>query len=100
MVYEYTSRFPKDEQFMLAAQMKRSAISVSSNIAEGFGRKTAPDKEHFYVMAAGSLTELENQILLSSELGYDESDLSQPLLKQTESVGQLLNGLLRAHRSH
>lgn len=98
LIYEYTRQFPKDEQFVLTPQMRRAAISITSNIAEGFGRKTSRDKEHFYIMAAGSLTELENQIFISQSLGYDANKNTDELLRQTVSVGQLINGLLRAHR--
>lgn len=80
--------------------MKRASISVSSNIAEGFGRKSAKDKEHFYVMAYGSLTELENQVLLCVELGFAVDYETDYLLEQMKSVGQLINGLLRAHRKN
>jgi four helix bundle protein len=99
LTYEYTNRFPSAEQYALTSQMRRAAISVSSNIAEGFGRKTARDKEHFYVMAYGSLAELENQILISKELNYGDQNKVPELLHQIKSEGQLINGLLRAHRS-
>lgn len=98
LTYNYTKLFPNEEKYVLSSQMRRAAISINSNIAEGFGRKTNKDKEHFYVMAYGSLTELENQILLSVELGYDNAEKSKEILSQIVSVGQLINGLLRAHR--
>lgn len=97
-VYELTGNFPKEEQYVLTAQMRRAAISVTSNIAEGFGRKTSKDKEHFYVMANGSLAELENQVLLAESLGYFNESHVLKAQKQLSGTGQLLNGLLRAHR--
>lgn len=96
LIYNTTEEFPGHEKFVLSSQMRRAALSITSNIAEGFGRKTAKDKEHFYVMAAGSLTELENQVLIASSLGYIK--IEQPILQKITGVSQLLNGLLRTHR--
>lgn len=99
LVYALTKKLPRDEQFGLTSQMRRAAISITSNVAEGFGRKTAKDKEHFYVIAYGSLTELENQLLIAKELGYISDTDFRKTTVQLTSVAQLLNGLLRTHRS-
>lgn len=99
MAYKITEAFPTKEQFGLSAQMRRAAISVTSNIAEGFGRKTANDKEHFYVMAYGSLTELENQLEIAHDLHYINKETYNLAYHRINEVGQLLNGLLRAHRT-
>ncbi|OHA43664.1 MAG: hypothetical protein A3G59_03475 [Candidatus Taylorbacteria bacterium RIFCSPLOWO2_12_FULL_47_20] len=95
-VYEFSKKFPADERFALTNQIRRAAISITSNIAEGFSRQTSNDKSHFYCMAKGSLTELESQLLISKDLGYlnitDHSSLGD-LLKDT---ARLISGLIRS----
>ncbi len=66
-VYQKTEKFPKTDTFGLSSQMQRSAVSVTSNIAEGFGRQAKNDKKHFYIMARASLTELQNQLLIARD---------------------------------
>lgn len=98
-LYEASKKFPKDEQFALTSQMRRAAVSVSSNIAEGFGRRQPKDKEHFYVMAAGSATELESQLEIAKGLGYLTQDQFDDLLQQCLSCTRQLHALLKTHRS-
>ena len=69
-IYKITNSFPEDEKYGLISQMKRSAVSVTSNIAEGFGRSTKKDKIRFYTIAIGSLYELRNQLITSKDLGF------------------------------
>ena len=76
--YRLTKSFPREEQFGLASQMRRAAVSVTSNIAEGFSRRSAKEKTQFYHVALGSLTELQNQLLVAKDLLY----LSNTLFKQ------------------
>ncbi|MBD3281390.1 four helix bundle protein [Candidatus Uhrbacteria bacterium] len=77
-VYIITKKFPRDEQFGLVSQMRRAAVSVTSNIAEGFVRKSYKDKAHFYNMSKGSLAELQDQLLISKDVGYiDELDYNK-----------------------
>jgi len=90
--------FPKDEQYGLVSQMKRSSVSISSNIAEGFRRDTMKDKIHFYVMAHGSLTELQNQIILSQDLQFLDATSYEDLMTLSERVDKLLSGLIRASK--
>jgi len=81
-IYKATKSFPREETYSLIDQMRRAASSITSNIAEGFGRQTIKDKIHFYYLAKGSLTELENQILIAKDVGYlDELSLVQRLLQ-------------------
>ena len=99
-IYELTDWFPKTEEFGLKAQIRRSVVSIPSNLAEGAGRSTRKDFAHFVTLARGSLNELETQLLLAKELGYCgfESDVQQ----QVERLFGLLNGLrnsLNAERS-
>ena len=69
-IYKLTKNFPKDELFTLVSQMRRSAISVTSNIAEGFCRKGLREKQQFYFIASGSLSELKNQLIVARDVGY------------------------------
>jgi four helix bundle protein len=70
MVYDLTSKFPKHELFGLVSQMRRCAVSVPSNIAEGYKRKSKNDAVHFYIIAESSLEELRYQLFLSKDLKY------------------------------
>ena len=95
MIYKITAAFPKEEIFGLVSQMRRSALSITSNIAEGFSRNTFPDKIHFYVMALGSLTESQNQLVISRDLEYISKDEFQELARQTIILSKMINGLTR-----
>lgn len=99
MIYEATDKFPSKDGFGLTSQLQRSALSVSSNIAEGFGRQTAKDKLHFYVMARGSLVELQNQILVALDTGRLTKTVYERLLERTIMVHRLLNGLIKSTRN-
>jgi four helix bundle protein len=89
-VYRVTAAFPRDEQYGLTSQLRRAAISVSSNIAEGFGRQGQRDKAQFYYTARGSLYEVENQLMLGKDLGYlNEADFH----KSIESVREISHEL-------
>ena len=91
-VYLITMPFPRDERYGLTTQMRRAAISVSSNIAEGEGRRTWRDRAHYYVQARGSLHEVETQLIIAERLHFCES---AALLNNARKVGQLINGVLR-----
>lgn len=86
-VYRITNEFPKEEMFGLTAQLRRAAVSVPGNIAEGFARKGDKDKLRFYNIAAGSLNEVSYYLLLSNDLGYtNKIELSELV----DEVGKLL----------
>jgi four helix bundle protein len=91
-VYAVTRTFPKEELFGLVSQMRRSAVSVPSNIAEGQGRLTRGELRQFLGTAKGSLFELETQILIAQNLGYLKD--TTRILEQLSEVARLLNGLL------
>jgi four helix bundle protein len=95
IIYKETEKFPKKEIFGLTSQMRRAAVSVTSNIAEGFSRNTNKDKCQFYSNALGSLTELQNQLLITRDVGYLERKLSLEIAGQTVIVAKILNGLKR-----
>ena len=93
-VYLRTDEFPKSETFGLRMQMRRSAVSVASNIAEGHGRLTDPQLRNALGMARGSLYELQTQTELASSLGFVDADSTQHLLSVSTQVAKLINGLL------
>lgn len=80
IIYELTRNFPKEEIYGLTSQMRRSAISIPSNIAEGAGRDTNKDFAHFLTIAKGSSFELDSQLILAKELGYITEEELIPIL--------------------
>lgn len=103
-VYRITARFPKSEIFGLSTQMRRSAVSVPSNIAEGHGRFTDKSFGAFLSQARGSLNELETQAELALQLHFADADQGQQLLEEIKEVARMLNALIatvrRSARSH
>lgn len=97
-IYSVTAEFPKEEQFGLINQMRRSAISIPSNIAEGCGRNYPKDSIQFFYIARGSIYELETQLYLSFDLKYiGEVKLNQ-LLILTETTRKLLSGFIKYYQ--
>lgn len=92
-VYEATKLFPKEEQFGLISQLRRSAVSVPSNIAEGQGRNSTREFHHFLGNARGSLFEAETQLHIAARLHYIGDKSKSELLKRTSELGRLINGL-------
>ena len=95
-VYKATGRFPKEEIYGLTSQLRRAAVSVPSNIAEGQGRKSTSEFLHHLSFARGSLMEVETQLLLASRFSYLQQDETTRLLEMTGEVGRLLNGLINS----
>jgi four helix bundle protein len=93
-VYRATKSFPRDEIFGLTSQMRRAAVSVPSNTAEGKGRYSPKDLTHFLYQARGSVLELQTQITIARDLIYLDVELSNKLETLADEVGRLLNGLL------
>ena len=93
-VYRASRSFPREELYGLTSQLRRSAVSVPSNIAEGQGRLTPGEFKQFLGHARGSLLELETQIQLAGRLGYCSPTQLQALLESSAEVGRVLNGLL------
>ncbi len=94
-VYRISSEFPSDERFGLIAQMRRAAVSITSNIAEGFGRRTQPEKNRFFDMAIGSVCEVQSQLFLSKDLLYLATDEFQKMYDQSITVHKIINGLIQ-----
>jgi len=92
-IHSITKSFPKEEQYSLTDQIRRCALSVSSNIAEGFSRLTKKDKCHFYAIAKGSLTELQNQLLYARDVGYINSNTFQKIAQESVTISKLITGL-------
>ncbi len=95
-VYRATERFPKTELFGLTSQIRRAAVSIVSNIAEGQGRITSGEFVHFLGLARGSLLELDAQLVIASDLGYLEARQHQVLSQEVYQVLGLLNRLIES----
>lgn len=96
LIYRHTDGFPRKEIYSLTDQMRRSSVSVGSNIAEGFSRRSKKEKTQFYYMAKGSLTELQNQLFVARDVGYLPAGDFEVLTEQCSRVGRLLTGLIRS----
>ena len=92
-VYKITQTFPKQELYGLTSQIRRSAVSVPSNLAEGHGRNSRKEFHQFVGQARGSLVELETQLEIALNLGYVRKDLAEALLEKASEVARLVNGL-------
>ena len=95
-VYRATASFPDAERFGLVSQLRRAAVSIPSNVAEGSGRGGDPDFRRFLVIARGSLRELECQLLLARDLGMLDSETWAKIKGGLDEVGGMLIGLTRA----
>lgn len=98
LVYNLTDSYPKSETFGLASQSRRCAVSIPSNIAEGFKRKSKNDSIRFYNIAEGSLEELKYQILLAKDLNYVTNSQHKHALEMAEEVGRLINGWIKIQK--
>ena len=95
-IHEATSAMPVEERFGLTAQMRRAAVGIPANIAEGEGRKTCGEFANQLSVAHGSVRELETHVMLAGRLGYIGTERSGLLLSQLAEVGRLINGLARS----
>ena len=92
-LYRETEAFPRHELYGLTNQLRRAAVSVPSNIAEGSGRNSKKEFHQFLNLARGSLLELETQVEIARNLGYLSEERCTKLLKKTNEIGRMLNGL-------
>lgn len=99
-IYHCTKTFPKEQTYSLVNQMQRAVLSITSNIAEGFSRQTKKEKQQFYFTAKGSLTELQNQLLVARDLQYIDSRIFKDLADQTVTTHKLINGLIKTSASN
>ena len=93
-VYALSDNFPKKETFALSDQIRRAVISITSNIAEGYGRRGFKDNCWFYTIAFGSLREVQNQIIIAKDLGYIKEADSTKLMIEAEEVVRLIYKLI------
>lgn len=92
-IYTATKSFPKEEMFGLQSQIRRSAVSIPSNVAEGKSRRSTQEYIRFINIASGSLAELETQLILTGDLGFLALDSKKLLLEQCDEISRMLQGL-------
>ena len=95
-----TKQFPNNETFGLVSQMQRCIVSFTSNIAEGFSRRTKKEKLQFYYTALGSLSELRNQLMIARDLKYITAEKYQELEEKLLELRKLINGLIKSSVSY
>ncbi len=95
-VYQFTKDFPPEEKFGLISQMRKAAVSIPANIADGFKKRTLRDKSHFYNIAQCSVEELRYYFILAKDIGFVKEN--QKWLSSTEEIGRMLYSLIRSIR--
>lgn len=95
-VYKATKTYPRDEVFGLVSQMRRAAVSIPSNIAEGYGRIHQRETENFLGIALGSACELETQLILSKDLGYLQIEEVRQLINEVQEIIRMLTSLIKS----
>ncbi|MBM4279061.1 MAG: four helix bundle protein [Deltaproteobacteria bacterium] len=95
-IYKTTKSFPKEERYGLTSQIRRASVSVPSNIAEGYGRKTTREYIQALYIAYGSNCEIETQILLSGDLGFFKAEILEELLRDIGDIERMLKGLINS----
>lgn len=98
-LYIVTKDFPKEEIYGLVSQMRRSAVSISSNIAEGKMRQYTNEYIQFLYVSLGSCAELETQLIISGELGYINKDIKEELLSSVDQIGKMIRSLIKGLRA-
>lgn len=96
LIYKITKDFPKTETFALADQILRAVVSITSNIAEGFGRQGIKEKIQFYYMAQASLAEVQNQLIIAKDVNYISNIEFGKIWEQSVLVYKLISGLIRS----
>lgn len=99
LIYKITKNFPREETYSLTDQLRRAATSVTSNIAEGFGRQTYKEKVQFYYLSQGSITEIKNQLLIAKYVGYLKPNQFDELIAQVILAHKLLIGLIKKSKT-
>lgn len=92
-IYKITKEFPKEEIYGLTSQIRRAAVSIPSNIAEGSGRKSDKEFIQFLYIALGSVAETETQLIIASKINYLEN--AENIIKETETIRRMLLGLIK-----
>lgn len=99
-IYEITNKFPKQENFALIDQLRRAAVSITSNIAEGFPKRTSIEKIHYYRIALGSLAETENQMIIAKDIKYIAESEFNKISQDIVEESRLINGLIKSAKSY
>ena len=99
LIYKASKNFPNEELFALTSQIRRAAVSITSNLAEGFSRNSWKEKLQFYSTAMGSLTEVENQLLIARDVGYISNSEFKQLANRAVRAGKLMTGLIKKSKS-
>jgi four helix bundle protein len=94
-VYRVSSSFPRSELFGLTQQMRRAAVAIPSNVAEGHGRWSRRDCVHFLVIARGSAAEVETQLFLAEDLNFLRREVAESLRNEAVEISRMLNGLIK-----
>ncbi len=97
-IYKYSKKFPEEEKFGLSSQIRRAVVSITSNIAEGFSRRSYKEKIQFYYLSQGSNTEVQNQIIIAKDLEHISDKEYQKIVNQIIRVHKLINGMIRKCR--
>lgn len=98
-IYKAIANFPPEEKFGLSNQLRRAAVSITSNIAEGFSRQSRKEKVQFYSIAHGSLSEVQNQLLIARDVKLIPEQLFDRLAKDSVQVHKLISGLMKSATS-
>lgn len=96
LIYKFTANYPKDEMYGLTSQIRRCAVSIPSNIAEGSARTTRKDFSHFLAIALGSVAELETQLIISKNLNYLPETVLNELMPELISIRRMTLGLRKS----
>ena len=94
-IYKSTEHFPKEERFGLTGQIRRAAVSIPANLAEGAGRRSQKEFAQFLSNSQGSASELETELIIANKLGYLDEATFARLIDQLERIGRLITGLVR-----
>ncbi len=97
-VFALTENLPRKEDYGLTSQIRRSALSISDNIAEGFGRQSSPDKIKFYIYSRGSANETKNQLIYGNRVGYFDNEKVALLISNILTIIESLNKLMKSLR--
>jgi len=93
-IYKNTENFPKSELFGLTSQIRRASVSITSNIAEGFGRRTAKDRLHFYDISRSSIVEVQSQLIIAEKLEFIKKQEFDKLWDKTVECNKIFSGLM------
>ncbi|WP_210150405.1 four helix bundle protein [Chryseobacterium scophthalmum] len=99
-IYRISSAFPKEETYALTSQLRRAAVSIPANIAEGFTKKTLPNKLNYISPSEGSLQEVKYYLILAKDLNYINNITFESAINSCEEIGKLLNGYIKTIRNY